>query len=131
MLTFQIKRALLNKARRIAPADTWNLRLNGMYGRNMLNPNLFTIRYDGGRADYIEYLEDYDMAGGSVTKTNKHKGFIRMTAHILASDLESYFNAGGKKPKMRRFSREQYSEMNNARNMRFERSMRRTNTRGE
>lgn len=123
MLNRSIKKALLNKARRMAPVDTWNLRLNAMKGKNWNDPLNFTIAYDTADAYYIEYLEDYEMAGGSDTKRNIHKGFIRQTTLELQKDLDNYFNKGGRKPTRARFNKKQYGVWDYERNIRHNKSL--------
>ena len=97
MLPLNLKRKLLNKAKRMSPEDTGNLRFNAIKGLRWTNPTKFTIRYDEGSADYIVYLQEKEFAGGSTNIRNRHKGFIDRTVLDLTNDLISYFS--GKKLK--------------------------------
>jgi hypothetical protein len=101
----RIKRQLLNKAKRMSPIDTGNLRFNAIKGMKWNNPNEFTIYYDSTEANYIEYLEESTFAGRSKTKKNRHKDFIKRTAIELKKDLEYAFSNGAKGFKGRQYNK--------------------------
>lgn len=117
-----LKRHCFRKAQQMSPADTWNLRLNAIKERNKLNPYLMTILFSSSDAYYIEYLEEKEYAGGSKTKKNLNKGFIRQIALALERDLNAYFNEG-KKLRTPKFSREEFQPLMEQRIARHNRSL--------
>lgn len=102
MLTKSLKRKLLRYAKMSAPYDTGNLRHNAINGKNWNDKNKFTINYSAEDAYYTEFLEEKEFAGGSLTKKNKHKGFITKTYLHLGNQLDNYFKRGFKMPKMKK-----------------------------
>jgi hypothetical protein len=99
MLDLRIKKTLLQKARELAPADTWNLRLNAMSGNKWSNKEKFIIRYSTSDAYYVEHLEEGQWAGGVEGKPNLNKDFILDTTHSLERMLINYFRKNMKLPK--------------------------------
>ena len=96
----------------MSPEDTGNLKWNAIKGLKWSSKNKFTIRYDGSTANYIEYLEEKNFAGGSKKKKNKNKFFIFQTYLSIASDIEWYFNNGGKLKYMKYVGTKRWNERN-------------------
>lgn len=92
MIPLYLKRRLLNKAKRMAPEDTGNLRFNAIRGLKWTSKDKFTIRYDGNVANYIEYLQNYEFAGGSRNRRNVHKGFIDRFVLELINDVTAHYS---------------------------------------
>ncbi len=94
MIPLHLKRKLLNKAKRMAPEDTGNLRFNAIKGLNWTSKNKFTIRYDESTAPYVEILQESTWNGKPIKRKNKHKGFIDQTVLEILNDLNGYYKQG-------------------------------------
>lgn len=92
MLDVRLKRNIERHCKHRAPEDTRNLKDNAINGKKWGNPRKFTVNYSIIDAYYIEYLENKNTAGGSLTKRNQHKGFILKTYLELADMLDNHFN---------------------------------------
>ena len=86
-----LKKKIFRYVQANSPKDTGNLRYNAIQGRLWSNGNKFHIRFSVEDAYYIEYLEEKNMAGGSETKENKHKGFIERMFGEISNELDDYF----------------------------------------
>lgn len=128
-LTMSLKRYLFRKAQRMAPGDTWNLRLNAMVGKKWNDKHNFQIHYSGFAADYVQYLEEKEFAGGSKTKKNQHRYFIERTAEQLRLDVIRHFDGYGRGMRTGRFLMREQREIDRQRMRReyvYERSMKRS-----
>lgn len=97
LLPLHLKRKLLNKAKRMAPEDTGNLRFNAIKGLKWTSNNKFTIRYDESTAPYVEVLQDSTWNGKAIKRKNIHKGFIDRTVLEIINDLNNFYS--GKRSK--------------------------------
>jgi hypothetical protein len=82
-----VKYETLQIARAMSPEDTGNVKYNAIHLRNVTNKG-WTIAYSTSDAYYLVYLED--------DANNKHAGFIKNTAEVIAGYI-AYRVAGRKK----------------------------------
>jgi CRISPR/Cas system-associated endoribonuclease Cas2 len=122
----KLKSYLFQKARRMAPADTWNLRLNAMKKKHVSHRYKFTIHYSGIDAHYTQYLQYSPYAGSSREIENKHRWFITRTVAELTRDLKRYFEKDGKGMRAERFRRNEYMPQKERRAMRHIESLNRS-----